>query len=97
MIATKGASDGHRANDGGLSRRHLRIALDASLRRLGVEAVDLYQLHAFDPHTPLLETLQFLDEAVRAGKIAYVGFRTSPAGKSRRPSISPNFTASPDR
>jgi aryl-alcohol dehydrogenase-like predicted oxidoreductase len=60
-------------NDAGLSRRHLRDALDASLRRLGVESVDLYQVHAFDPHTPLEETLRFLDDAVRAGKISYVG------------------------
>ena len=60
-------------NDVGLSRRHLRDALDASLRRLGVESVDLYQTHAFDPHTPLDETLGFLDDAVRAGKISYVG------------------------
>jgi aryl-alcohol dehydrogenase-like predicted oxidoreductase len=57
----------------GLSRRHLRDALHASLRRLGTESVDLYQLHAFDPHTPPEETLQFLDDAVRAGKIGYVG------------------------
>ena len=60
-------------NDAGLSRRHLRDALDASLRRLGVESVDLYQVHAFDPQTPLDETLGFLDDAVRAGKISYVG------------------------
>ena len=60
-------------NDAGLSRRHLHDALDASLRRLGVESVDLYQVHAFDPQTPLEETLGFLDDAVRAGKISYVG------------------------
>jgi aryl-alcohol dehydrogenase-like predicted oxidoreductase len=60
-------------NDAGLSRRHLRNALDASLRRLGTDSIDLYQLHAFDPHTPLEETLHFLDDAVRAGKISYVG------------------------
>jgi aryl-alcohol dehydrogenase-like predicted oxidoreductase len=74
VLATKGRfpmSSG--PNDAGLSRRHLRDALDASLRRLSVDAVDLYQLHAFDPHTPLEETLQFLTDAVREGKIAYVG------------------------
>ena len=60
-------------NDVGLSRRHLRGALDASLRRLGVDRVDLYQVHAWDPLTPLEETLRFLDDAVRAGKIRYVG------------------------
>nr|MDP9467073.1 aldo/keto reductase [Actinomycetota bacterium] len=57
----------------GNSRRHLRRALDASLSRLGVDHVDLYQLHAWDPHTPLEETLRFLDDAVRAGKIGYPG------------------------
>jgi aryl-alcohol dehydrogenase-like predicted oxidoreductase len=74
VLATKGRfATGAGPNDAGLSRRHLRDALDASLRRLGVEAVDLYQVHAFDPHTPLDETLRFLDDAVRAGKISYVG------------------------
>ncbi|MCW3048236.1 MAG: Aryl-alcohol dehydrogenase [Solirubrobacterales bacterium] len=74
VLATKGRfrmGDGR--NDVGLSRRHLRDALDASLRRLGVDSVDLYQVHAFDPHTPLDETLRFLDDAVTAGKISYVG------------------------
>src|ERR671933_2934428 len=74
VIATKGRFPmGDGANDLGLSRRHLRDALDASLRRLGVETIDLYQVHAFDPHTPLEETLRFLDDAVDAGKISYVG------------------------
>src|SRR3954447_2170375 len=74
VLATKGRFPmGDGPNDAGLSRRHLRDALDASLRRLGVESIDLYQLHAFDPHTPLEETLRFLDDAVRAGKISYVG------------------------
>jgi aryl-alcohol dehydrogenase-like predicted oxidoreductase len=74
VLATKGRFPmGPDPNDAGLSRRHLRDALDASLRRLGVEAVDLYQLHAFDPHTPLEETLHFLSDAMHAGKIAYVG------------------------
>jgi aryl-alcohol dehydrogenase-like predicted oxidoreductase len=74
VLATKGRFPmGDGPNDAGLSRRHLRDALDGSLRRLGVESVDLYQLHAFDQLTPLDETLRFLDDAVRAGKIAYVG------------------------
>jgi len=74
VLATKGRFPmGQGPNDAGLSRRHLRDALDASLRRLGVESIDLYQVHAFDPHTPLEETLRFLDDAVRAGKISYVG------------------------
>ena len=61
-------------NDLGLSTRHLTRALDASLRRLGVDVVDLYQVHAWDPHTPLDETLRTLDGFVRAGKIRYYGF-----------------------
>jgi aryl-alcohol dehydrogenase-like predicted oxidoreductase len=74
VLATKGRFPmGEGPNDVGLSRRHLRQALDASLERLGVDHVDLYQVHAFDPHTPLEETLGFLDDAVTAGKIAYVG------------------------
>jgi aryl-alcohol dehydrogenase-like predicted oxidoreductase len=74
VLATKGRFPmGDGRNDVGLSRRHLRDALDASLRRLGVDSVDLYQVHAFDPHTPLDETLRFLDDAVTAGKVSYVG------------------------
>jgi aryl-alcohol dehydrogenase-like predicted oxidoreductase len=74
VLATKGRFPmGDGPNDAGLSRRHLRDALDASLRRLGVDSVDLYQVHAFDPLTPLEETVRFLDDAVQAGKISYVG------------------------
>lgn len=74
VLATKGRFPmGEGPNDVGLSRRHLARALDDSLRRLGVERVDLYQVHAYDPLTPLEETLRFLDDAVRAGKIHYVG------------------------
>jgi aryl-alcohol dehydrogenase-like predicted oxidoreductase len=74
VLATKGRfAMGRGPNDLGLSRRHLGAALDASLRRLGVDAVDLYQVHAFDPLTPLDETLRFLDDAVRAGKVRYLG------------------------
>jgi aryl-alcohol dehydrogenase (NADP+) len=60
-------------NGSGLSARHLSRALEASLRRLRVEAVDLYQIHAFDPLTPLEETLRTLDGFVQAGKIRYYG------------------------
>jgi aryl-alcohol dehydrogenase-like predicted oxidoreductase len=74
VLATKGRFGmGPGPNDLGTSRRHLRNALDASLGRLGVDHVDLYQLHAWDPVTPLEETLRFLDDAVQAGKIAYPG------------------------
>ena len=75
VIATKGRFPmGAGPNDIGLSRKHLGAALDASLRRLGVEQVDLYQMHAWDALTPLEETLRFLDDSVRNGKIAYYGF-----------------------
>jgi aryl-alcohol dehydrogenase-like predicted oxidoreductase len=74
VLATKGrfATDTS-PNGAGLSARHLTRALDASLRRLGLDAVDLYQVHAFDPVTPLEETLRTLDGFVRAGKIRYWG------------------------
>ncbi|MEO8242282.1 MAG: aldo/keto reductase [bacterium] len=75
VVATKGRFPmGNGPNDLGLSRRHLGQALNASLRRLGVEQIDLYQMHAWDALTPIEETLRFLDDAVRAGKIAYYGF-----------------------
>jgi aryl-alcohol dehydrogenase-like predicted oxidoreductase len=75
VIATKGRFGmGDGRNDLGTSRRHLGRALDASLRRLGVDQIDLYQMHAWDAVTPLEETLRFLDDAVRNGKIAYYGF-----------------------
>lgn len=74
VLATKArfpvGSDG---NDAGLSRRHLTRALDDSLRRMGVDSVDLYQTHAWDPITPIEETMRFFDDAVTAGKIRYVG------------------------
>jgi aryl-alcohol dehydrogenase-like predicted oxidoreductase len=74
VIATKGRFPmGDGPNDAGLSRTHLGRALDASLRRLGVDAIDLYQAHAWDPLTALEETLRFYDDAVRAGKIRYAG------------------------
>jgi aryl-alcohol dehydrogenase-like predicted oxidoreductase len=74
VLASKGRfPTGNGPNDVGLSRRHLSTALEGSLRRLQVETIDLYQVHAWDPLTPLEETLRFLDDAVRAGKIRYVG------------------------
>ena len=74
VLATKGRFPmGTGPNQSGLSARHLTRALDASLRRLGVDAVDLYQVHAWDPWTPLAETLRTLDGFVRAGKIRYYG------------------------
>ena len=74
VLATKGrfAVDDS-PNGAGLSARHLTRALDASLRRLGLESVDLYQVHAYDPLTPLEETLRALDQFIRAGKVRYWG------------------------
>jgi aryl-alcohol dehydrogenase-like predicted oxidoreductase len=74
VIATKGRFPTDETPNGhGLSRRHLAAALDGSLRRLGVDTIDLYQLHGWDPLTPIEETLRFLDDAVHSGKILYVG------------------------
>jgi aryl-alcohol dehydrogenase-like predicted oxidoreductase len=75
VLATKGRFPmGDGPNSSGLSARHLTRALDASLGRLGVESVDLYQAHSWDPLTPLAETLRTLDGFVRSGKIRYYGF-----------------------
>ncbi|WP_172123403.1 MULTISPECIES: aldo/keto reductase [unclassified Devosia] len=75
VIASKGRFPTLEGSNGlGLSRKHLGYALDASLRRLGVEQIDLYQMHAWDALTPIEETLRFLDDSVRNGKIAYYGF-----------------------
>ena len=60
-------------NDRGLSRKHIMAAVDASLRRLGTEHIDLYQVHRWDDETPIEETLAALDDLVRAGKVRYLG------------------------
>lgn len=63
-------------NGGGLSRKHIMAAIDASLTRLGMDYVDLYQIHRFDDHTPIEETLEALSDVVRAGKARYIGAST---------------------
>jgi len=74
VVTTKGRFPmGDGPNHLGLSRKNLNEALDASLRRLQVEHIDLYQVHAFDALTPLDETLRFLDDAIAGGKIGYYG------------------------
>jgi aryl-alcohol dehydrogenase-like predicted oxidoreductase len=74
VLATKVHGQmGPGANDRGLSRKHILSGIDASLRRLGVEYVDLYQIHRYDPETPIEETMQALDDVVRAGKARYIG------------------------
>ncbi|MET7422876.1 aldo/keto reductase [Dactylosporangium sp. NPDC005555] len=62
-----------RPNDSGLSRKHVLAGIDDSLRRLGVDHVDLYQIHRFDPETPVEETMEALHDIVRAGKARYIG------------------------
>jgi len=74
VIATKAAARvGTRAWDEGNSRKHLLDAIDASLKRLGTDYVDLYQLHWDDPNTPLDESLEALDTIVRSGRARYIG------------------------
>jgi len=68
-------------NMGGLSRKHIVQACDASLRRLNVEAIDLYQVHRFDGETPLEETIEALDHLVRQGKVRYLGSSSTYAWK----------------
>jgi 1-deoxyxylulose-5-phosphate synthase len=74
VIATKvhGAM-GSDINAKGLSRKHIMEAIDASLKRLGTDYVDLYQIHRFDPLTPMEETMDALNDVVRAGKALYIG------------------------
>jgi aryl-alcohol dehydrogenase-like predicted oxidoreductase len=60
-------------NGGGLSRKHILSAIDASLQRLGMDYVDLYQIHRWDPNVPIEETMDALNEVVRAGKARYIG------------------------
>ncbi|MEP6937023.1 MAG: aldo/keto reductase, partial [Chthoniobacterales bacterium] len=60
-------------NQKGLSRKHIMHAIDDSLRRLGMDYVDLYQIHRFDPETPIEETLEALNDVVRTGKARYLG------------------------
>ena len=74
VIATKVFNAmGSDPNQQGLSRKHIMHAIDDSLRRLQTDYVDLYQIHRFDPHTPIEETLEALDQVVRSGKALYIG------------------------
>jgi aryl-alcohol dehydrogenase-like predicted oxidoreductase len=80
VIATKVRGRvGPGVNQVGLSRGHILDGIDASLRRLGLDHVDLYQIHGFDPSTPIEETVRALDAVVRSGKARYVGFSNLPA------------------
>ena len=74
LVTTKARMKiGDGPNDAGLSRQHLIAACEASLKRLGTDWIDLYQLHEWDGQTPLEETLRALDDLVRSGKVRYVG------------------------
>ena len=74
VLATKvNGPMGDAPNDRGLSRVHVLDGIDASLRRPGVDHVDLYQIHRFDPDTPVEETMEALHDCVRSGKVRYLG------------------------
>jgi aryl-alcohol dehydrogenase (NADP+) len=74
VIATKVCGImGKGANDRGLSRKHIIESIDASLKRLGTDYVDLYQIHRWDPETPIEETIEALNDVVKAGKALYIG------------------------
>jgi aryl-alcohol dehydrogenase (NADP+) len=74
VIATKVYNPmGDKPNQRGLSRKHIMEAIDASLRRLGTEYVDLYQIHRWDDETPIEETMEALHDVVKAGKARYIG------------------------
>jgi aryl-alcohol dehydrogenase-like predicted oxidoreductase len=80
VIATKVRGRvGPGVNQIGLSRSHILASIDGSLKRLGLDHVDLYQIHGFDPATPIEETVRALDDVVRSGKASYVGFSNLPA------------------
>ena len=81
LISTKATfRNGDGPNDVGSSRFHLLQTIDAALKRLGTDYIDLFQLHGFDAKTPVEETLSTLDDLVRAGKIRYLGVSNFPAG-----------------
>ncbi|MBK7536987.1 MAG: aldo/keto reductase [Myxococcales bacterium] len=85
VVATKvRGRSGPGPNHVGLSRGHILDAIDGSLRRLKMDHVDLYQIHGVDPVTPMEETLDALDQVVRAGKARYIGFCNLPAYKAAK-------------
>lgn len=84
VIATKVGLDSPASNDANLSAAHIGRAIDGSLRRLGTDYVDLYQLHRFDPHTPLVETIGALNELVNLGKVRWIGASSMHADQFER-------------
>ena len=83
VLATKFCGNLHSGdpNAGGASRKSIAFNLEESLRRLKTDFIDLYWLHFADPHTPIAETMRALDDAVRAGKVRYIGISDTPAWK----------------
>jgi aryl-alcohol dehydrogenase-like predicted oxidoreductase len=80
VIATKGfGAAGPGLNDRGAARGHIMDAVKASLKRLGTDYIDLYQIHGFDPITPIEETMRVLDDLVRQGHVRYIGVSNWPA------------------
>jgi len=80
VLSTKvGIPTSEKPNAGGVGRKHLMSAVDASLKRLGTDYIDLLQLHRIDPVTPVEETMAVLNDLVQAGKVLYVGGSTMPA------------------
>jgi len=86
ILATKvnGRMSQDDINAQGLSRHHIFHAVDASLKRLGTDYIDLYQAHSFDPFTPLEETLEAFDALVKSGKVRYIGFSNFPAWQTAK-------------
>jgi aryl-alcohol dehydrogenase-like predicted oxidoreductase len=111
VIATKvGMRSGTALTQSGLSRRHILWSVDASLKRLGTDWIDVYIAHREDPFTPLEETLAALDAVVRSGKVRYIGFSNwsawkvaaaleiaRPRRRARRDSDDASLWARPDR
>jgi aryl-alcohol dehydrogenase-like predicted oxidoreductase len=85
IVATKcRGRTGPGPNQVGLSRGHIIDSIDASLARLGLDHVDLYQVHGVDPETPIEETMRALDDVVRSGKVRYIGYCNQPAWLTAR-------------
>ncbi|CAO3701231.1 unnamed protein product [Rhizopus microsporus] len=72
-LGVRAQADIQTVNSSGLSRKHIFEAVDASLERLGLDYIDLYQIHRFDPETPIEETMEALNDLVRSGKVRYIG------------------------
>jgi aryl-alcohol dehydrogenase-like predicted oxidoreductase len=85
VLATKcGGKMGPKPWEGGMSRKHILEAIEASLKRLGTDYIDLYQLHSYDALTPMDEAFEALDRVVRSGKARYIGVSNWPAYKVAR-------------